>query len=155
MNERLADLSLAQVLELLAVFVAVGVACFYLMLFAFAQFTGWRALAARYRDRGHEIAPYRAGSTVIGPHAFSSPPLNVGIDDSGLTLRPAFPFRPVFAPLHIPWSEIVRADRRKRMFFEVLELHCGRDGKTVVGFLPSVAADAIAAHLRVEVAPAG
>jgi hypothetical protein len=154
MNERLADLSLAEVLDLLAGLVLIGIASFYLMLFAFAQFTGWRALAARYRERGHETAPYRAGSTIIGPNAFSSPPLNVGLDETGLTLRPAFPFRPAFAALHIPWSEIVRADRRKRMFFDVLELHCGHGRETIIGFLPSGAADAIAAHLRVEVAPA-
>ncbi len=147
-------MSLAQVLGTVAALALLGVVVFYAMLFVFAKLTGWRDMAHRYRDVGDEPTPFRAGSAVLGAHAWSSPPLFVGVDDDGITLRPALPFRPVFQTMHIPWSEVVRAERRERMFFEVLELHCGHGSDSIVGILPSGAADAISAHLPIKVATA-
>jgi len=154
MDQRIADMSLAEVLAILASLLLLAVAVFYVMLFIFAELIGWRRMARRYRDVAREATPYSAGSAVLGPQAWSSPPLSVGVDDSGITLRPARPFRPIFATLHVPWSEVVRVDHRQRMFFDVLELHCGRGAETIVGILPSGAADAIEARLPAKVAAA-
>ncbi len=147
-------MSLVQVFGTVAALVFLGVLVFYAMLFIFAKLTGWHDMAKRYRDVAGEATPYRAGSAVLGTHAWSSPPLFVGVDDSGITLRPALPFRPIFQTMHVPWSDVVRVERRERMFFEVLELHCGRGRDTIVGILPSGAADAILAYLPIKVANA-
>ena len=147
-------MSLTEVLGTVAALGLLGVAVFYAMLYVFAKLTGWRDMAARYRDVRAEPTPYRAGSAVLGTHAWSSPPLFVGVDASGITLRPALPFRPIFQTMHIPWSEVVSAQRRERMFFDVLELHCGHGADSIVGILPSGAADAILARLPIKVANA-
>ena len=81
--------------------------------------------------------------------------LFIGVDDNGITLRPAFPFWPVFARMHVPWDAVVRIERKERMFFDVLELHCGREQESIVGILPSGAANAIAARWPVKNVPDG
>jgi hypothetical protein len=154
LNERIADMSMGQVLGILAAVGLLSVAVFYIMLFIFAKLTGWNDMARRYRDVALEATPFRAGSAVLGRHAWSSPPLFIGVDDNGITLRPAFPFWPVFARMHVPWDAVVRIERKERMFFDVLELHCGREQESIVGILPSGAANAIAARWPVKVVPA-
>ena len=148
-------MSFQQVFGILAALALLGVAVFYVMLAIFAKLTGWSDLAKRYRDVAGEATPYRAGSAVLGAHAWSSPPLFVGVDEGGITLRPAIPFRPIFATMRIPWIDVVRAERRERMFFDVLELHCANgSGEAIVGLLPSGAADAVMARLPIKVATA-
>ena len=148
-------MSMGQVLGILAAVGLMSVAVFYVMLFIFARVTGWSAMARRYRDIAREATPFRAGSAVLGAHAWSSPPLFVGVDDRGITLRPAFPFRPIFARMHVPWDAVVRVECKERMFFDVLELHCGRERESIVGILPSGAADAIAARWPGKNVPGG
>src|SRR5271165_2828452 len=98
-------MSLPAALGLLLVLIAFSLGVFYVMLFIFAQLTGWRTLARRYRGT---IGPTPLhGEAVIGVYAWNSPPLSVGVDERGISLLPYRPFRPIFGELRIPWSEVV------------------------------------------------
>jgi hypothetical protein len=145
--------SVAAVTGLLFALLAIGIAIFAAMLFIFAQITGWRRLAKRYGLRGGAAAaPYRVEGALLGEWGWNSPPLWIGVAAEGLTLRPIRPFRPVFASLRIPWSDVVAAERKHYLFFEVLVLHVG-GASALVGFMPSAAAEAIEARLPVPIRP--
>jgi hypothetical protein len=76
----------------------------------------------------------------------------IGVSAEGLTLRPVRPFRPAFATLLIPWSDVVAAERKQYLFFETLALRIS-GASTLVGFTPSAAAEAIEARLLVPIGP--
>lgn len=144
-------MSAAAVSALLFAMLVLGAAICVAMLFIFAWLTGWRRLAKRYGLRGGaSAAPYRVEGVVLGELGFNSPPLWIGVGAAGLTLRPIRPFRPAFATLQIPWSEVVAAERRHYVFFEALVLHVS-GSSVLVGFTPSAAAEAIEARLPVPV----
>lgn len=144
-------MSTAAVTALLFSLLAMAAAIFVAMLFIFAQLTGWRRLAKRYGLRGGTaVAPYRVESAVLGELGCNSPPLWIGVAAEGLTLRPIRPFRPVFATLLIPWCDVVAAERKHYIFFEVLVLRVS-GASTLVGFTPSAAAEAIEARLPVPI----
>jgi hypothetical protein len=145
------SVSTAAVTGLLFSMLAIGLAIFLAMLFAFAQLTGWRRLAMRYGQRsGAAATTYRVECVVLGELGCNSPPLLIGVAEEGLTLRPIRPFRPAFAPLLIPWCDVVAAERKHYIFFEVLALRVS-GAPTLVGFTPSAATEAIEARLPVPI----
>jgi hypothetical protein len=113
----------------------------------FARLTGWGELARAYPlGPGHHGARSPTGGVVVGPAAWTAPPLRAGLDDVGISLSPIPPFRPFFRPLLVPWSAITGFERQEYMFFEIVRLRCGE--KAVIGFLPSAVTAAIEARLE-------
>ncbi|MGP6190756.1 MAG: hypothetical protein ACLPSH_11895 [Vulcanimicrobiaceae bacterium] len=132
---------------------AMGLVIFVAMLYIFAQLTGWRRLAKRYAHHGGAGAvPYRVECVVLGELGANSPPLLIGVTGEGLTLRPIRPFRPAFASLLIPWCDVVAAERKRYLLFEVLVLHIS-GASALVGFTPSAALEAIEARLPIPIRP--
>ncbi len=117
------------------------------MTFVFAQLIGWRALVRRYHAPHCEGRRFPSSGVLIGAHSWNAPPLLVALDDLGITLLPRPPFRIAFAPFRIPWRHVTSFEQRTYLFFEVVELRFGTDAKSLVGFVPSKATEAIAARL--------
>jgi len=121
---------------------------FLALLFLFSVITGWRALAQAFPLRSAVHAEhYRAGGVVLGVWGWAAPPLWVGIDEVGVVLRPAQPFRLAFETVRVPWDAIEGVTHRAYMLFDVTELRYGDRERALIGFLPSAAASAISERI--------
>jgi hypothetical protein len=143
------ELSAAGGALLLVAFFSLSLIIIAVMLWVFAQLTGWGRLARRFPYAG-STGESAAGGVILGSLGWNGPPLRIGLDATGVVLRPVGPFALAFGTVRIPWTAIVFARQREYQFFTVLEVRFGRGGSAVIGFLPSPAARAIAE--RVDVA---
>jgi hypothetical protein len=141
------ELALPGAFALIAGLCALSALILIAMTFVFAQLIGWRALARRYRAPRCQGRRFSSSGVLIGAHSWNAPPLLVALDDHGITLLPRPPFRIAFAPFRIPWPLVTSFEPRAYLFFDVVELRFGNDAKSLVGFVPSKATEAIAARL--------
>jgi hypothetical protein len=119
----------------------------YVLLLAFAQLTGWKALVKRFGNaRDYRGAFEKSDGVLLGSNAWNAPPLRVGLDDAGIVLRPIAPLRAAFSVVRVPWNAIVSTERRSFMFFDVITLRYGPEPGASISFLAGDVADHIEAH---------
>jgi hypothetical protein len=132
---------------LVVVLLALAGALAYVMLIVFAHLIGWSALVKRF-GYAHDYrgAFERSSGVLIGRNAWNAPPLRVGLDAEGIVLRPIAVVRGAFGVVRLPWSAIVRTERRSFMFFDTMTLYYGTAPGESIAFLAGSVADQIEAH---------
>jgi hypothetical protein len=100
------------------VFIGFWLAIAYLL----SHVSGWRVLAAQYATQQQPTGThFRFCSAALRGVSFRSA-LNLAASPDGLFLWPFLPFRPAFARLFVPWSDLA-ADLDKRWLVTYVALH--------------------------------
>ena len=112
-----------------------------LLCFLIAAWSGWRTLAARFRqefDLRNRIPGWKSARMRWGCHYNNA--LKVGVSDEGLALA-TIAIVPQHAPLLIPWIEIKVLGRSKVLWWNYVRLELGSQERIPFTIFESLFAD--------------